>query len=95
MNNQTNVCFALIGYKPDYELEEDTTAKKSYNLTVGGVRCYYDVYIADGKSAEFLITCCYEKLAELSAKIPNPGWNGVRLFKELLVCLKGEAKNEY
>ena len=81
MNIQANVCFALIEYKPDYKLEEDTTAKKSYNLTVGGVHCYYDVYIADGKSAEFLITCCYDKLAELLAEIPNPGWNGVRLFK--------------
>ncbi len=85
MINQANICFALIGYNPDYELEEDTTAKKSYNLTVGGVRRYYDVYIADGKSTEFLITCCYEKLAEQSAEIPNPGWNGVRIFKELLV----------
>ncbi len=84
-----------MGYKPDYELEEDTTAKKSYNLTVVGVRFYYDVYIADGKSDEFFITWCYENLAELSAEISKPGWNGVRLFKELLVCLKGEAKNEF
>ncbi len=70
-------------------------AKKSYNLTVGSVHCYYDVYIADRKSTEFLIMCCYEKLAELAAKIQNPGWNGVQLFKELRVCLKGEAKNEF
>ncbi len=65
MNNQANLFFALIGYKPDYKLDEDSMAKKSYNLTVGGVCCYYDVYIADRKSTEFLITCCYEKLAEL------------------------------
>ncbi len=70
-------------------------AKKSYNLTFGSVCCYYNVYIADRKSTEFLITYCYEKLAKLAAKIPNPGWNGVRLFKELQVCLKGEAKNEF
>ncbi len=73
MNNQTNVRFALIRYKPDYESEEYNMAKKNYNLNVGGVRCYYKVYIADGKLIEFLITCCYEKLAELSAEIPNPG----------------------
>ncbi len=70
-------------------------AKKSYNLTVGGVRSYYDVYLADGKSTEFLITCCYEKLAKLAAKIPNSGWSMVGLFKELRVCLKGEAKNGF
>ncbi len=57
MNNQANLCFALIGYKPDYELDKDSMGKKSYNLTVVGVRCYYNVYIADGKSTEFLITC--------------------------------------
>ncbi len=91
MNNQANLHFSLIGFKLDYELDEESMAKKSYNLTVGGVRCYYDVNIADGKSTKFLITYCYEKLAKLAAKIPNPGWNGVRLFKELLVCLKGEA----
>ena len=51
-------------------------AKKSYNLTVGNVRCYYNVYIADRKSTKFLNTCCYEKLAKLAAKIPNPGLNG-------------------
>ncbi len=83
MNNQANLRFSLIGYKPDYQLDEESMAKKSYNLTVGGVRSYYDVYLADGKSTEFIITCCYEKLAELVAKIPYPGWNGVRLFKEL------------
>ncbi len=47
-------------------------AKKSYNMTVGGVRCYYDIYIADGKSIEFLITFCYEKLAELLARNTKP-----------------------
>ncbi len=83
MSNQANLSFALIGYKPDYKLDEESMAKKSYNLTVGGVRSYYDVYLADEKSTEFLITCCYEKLAELVAKILNPGWNRVRLFKEL------------
>ncbi len=41
MNNQANVRFALISYKPDYELEEDSMEKKSYNLTFGGVHCYY------------------------------------------------------
>ena len=88
MNNQANLYFALIGYKPDYELDEEGMAKKSYNLTVGGVHSYYSLYLADGKSTEFLIMCCYEKLSKLTAKIPNPGWNGVRLFKELQVCLK-------
>ncbi len=95
MNNQANLHFTLSGYKPDYKLDEDSMAKKNYNLTVGGVHCYYDVYIADVKSTEFLITCCYEKLAGLATKIPNPGWSGVPLFKELQVCLKGEAKNEF
>ena len=94
MNNQANLRFALIGYKPDYKLDEESMSKKSYNLTVGGVRSYYDVYLVDGKSTKVLITCCYEKLAKLAAKIPNPGCNGVRLFKELRVCLKGESKNE-
>ena len=73
MNNQANICFALIGYKPDYELDEESMSKKNYNVKVCSVRCYYDVYIDDRKSTEFLITCCYEKLAELVAKIPNPG----------------------
>ncbi len=50
MNNQANLRFALIGYKPDYELDEESMAKKSYNLTVGGVYSYYDVYLAGGKS---------------------------------------------
>ena len=81
MKNQANLRFALIGYKPDYKLDEESMAKKSCNLTVGGVRSYYDVYLADGKSTEFLITCCYEKLAELAAEMPNPGWNRVWLFK--------------
>ncbi len=93
MNNQANLHFALIVYKLDYKLDEESMAKKSYNLTVGCVHSYYDVYLADGKSTKFLITFCYEKLAELEAKIPNPGWNGVQLFKEQRVCLKGEAKN--
>ncbi len=93
IKNQPNLSFAFIGYKPDYELDEESMSKKNYYLTVGGVRCYYYVYIADGKSAEFLITCRYEKLAKLVAEILNPGWNGVRLFNQLLVCLKGEAKN--
>ena len=95
MSNQANLCFALIRYKPDYKLDEKSMAKIKYNLTVGGVRCYYDVYIADGKSTEFLITCCYVKLDKLAAEIQTPGWNGVRLFKELQVCLKGDAKNEF
>ena len=89
MSNQTSLRFAIIGYKPDYELDEESMAKKRYNLTVGGVRSYYYVYLADGKSTEFLITFCYEKLAELAAKIMNPGWNGVQLFKELQVFLNG------
>ncbi len=87
INNQANLHFALIGYKPDYELDEESMAKKSYNLTVGGVRCYYDVYISDRKSTKFLVMCCYKKLAKLAAKIPDPVWNRVRLFKELHVCL--------
>ena len=57
MTNQANLCFGLIGYKPDYELDEEGMAKKSYNLTVGSVRSYYNVYLADGKSIEFLIMC--------------------------------------
>ena len=95
MNNQETLRFSLIRYKPDYELDEESMVNKKYNLMVGGVRCYYDVYIAGGKYTEFLITWCYEKLAKLAAKIPNPGWNGVWLFKELQVCLKWEAKNEF
>ncbi len=73
MNDQANIRFSLIGYKPDYELDEESMAKRTDNLTVGGVRSYYDVYLADEKSTEFLITCCYEKLDKLEAKIPNPG----------------------
>ncbi len=62
MNIQVNLRFALIGYKPDCELDKENMAKKSYNLTVGGVSFYYYVYSGDGKSTEFLTTGCDEKL---------------------------------
>ena len=68
--------------------------KKQYQISAGDIRNYYDVAIVDGLSAEFLMTCCYDKLNDVIAVLPNPGWTGVDKFRELLLCLEGDAKSE-
>ena len=93
MTNAFSSTKALIGYKLDYNPKEEYD-KKTYNITgADGVRNYLDVTIADGESIEFLITMCYEKLDDMVNEVPG-GWNGVRLFKELQLCLSGRAKDE-
>ena len=87
--------YCLIGFRPDYDPTEAVAKKKTYVITgANGVRNHYDVGKADGSSAEFLITETYEKLDEVISAIPAPGWTGVDKFRELLLCLDGEAKSE-
>ena len=90
----TNTRACLIGYKPDYDVKSSFPKKKQYQISTGGVRNYYDVAIADGVSAEFLMTSCYDKLDDVIAVLPNPGWTGVDKFRELQLCLEGDAKSE-
>ena len=93
-NAHSTMKFCLIGYKPDYDVK-DEYEKKTYTITgANGVRNYYTVGIADGDSTEFLITQCFEKFTAVENAVPG-GWNGVDLFRELGLCLSGDAKSEY
>ena len=59
MNEFVSNKLSPIGYEPDYD-ENDEYEKKTYTITgANGVRNYYNVGIADGKSIEFLITLCF------------------------------------
>ena len=42
---------------------------------------YYKMGIANKKYTDFLITYCYEKLAEVMEEVPKNGWNSIQLFK--------------
>ena len=89
----TRAC--LIGYKRDYDPTETYKKTKRYQInTPLGIRNTYEVAIADGTSAEFLMTECFEKFEEVTSVIPPPGWTGVDRFRELQLCLDGDAKGE-
>ena len=70
-NSNSTLKFCLIGYKPDYD-EDEEYEKKTYTVTgANGVRNYYTVGIANGKSIEFLITPCFEKFDEVVSAVPG------------------------
>ena len=92
-NSQSTMRFALIMYKQDFDSKE-SYEKKRYQISEQGLRNYYHVGIADGGSTKFLLSYCYAKLDEVIEDLDAPGWTGVRKFKELLLCLGGNAKSE-
>lgn len=85
---------SAIGYKKDYDSREEPARKKTYRINGNGVRHYFMVAIADGNSIEFLMTECFGRFDEIRAAIAPPGWSGVICFRELLLCLEGDAKSE-
>ena len=85
---------SAIGYKKDYDPREEPARTKGYQINGNGVRHFFKVAIADGSSIEFLMTECFECFDEVDAAVPHPGWTGVVRFRELLLCLEGDAKNE-
>ena len=92
-NSQSTSRYALIMYHMDKD-PKDSYEKKTYQVTEANLQNYYDVGKADGLSIEFLLSMTYAKLQEVIDEIPNPGWNGVRKFKELLMCLTGGAHSD-
>ena len=70
-NANSTLKFCLIGYKPDYD-EDEEYEKKTYTVTgANGICNYYTVGIANGKSIEFLITSCFENFGEVMNAVPG------------------------
>ena len=87
----------LIRYIEDYEIGEVVNRKKFQIFQAAGGRTELHVAFAAGRSTEFLIRECFEKLDDVAEAYEMSGapWDGPRRFYELKHVLIGVARNYF
>ena len=87
----------LIRYIEDYEIRGVVNRKKFQIFQAAGGRTKLHVAFAAGRSTEFLIRECFEKLDDVAEAYEMAGipWDGPRRFYELKHVLIGVARNHF